>query len=54
MHNSLKVYDLTLLGKLILFFFLVFIGLHLRHMKVPSLGVKSELQSLAYTIATAT
>ena len=31
----------------------VFLGPHLRHMEVPRLGVESELQLLAYTIATA-
>ena len=34
-----------------LFFFL---RSHLRHMEVPRLGVESELQLPAYTIATAT
>ena len=33
------------------FFFFFFLGLHLRHMEVPRLGVWSELQSLAYTTA---
>ena len=33
------------------FFFFVFLGLHLQHMEVPRLGVKSELQSPAYTTA---
>ena len=39
-----------------LFFFLafVFLGLHLRHMEVPRLGVLPELQLLAYTTAIAT
>ena len=32
---------------------LCFLGPHMRHMKVPRLGVKSELQLLAYTTATA-
>ena len=36
------------------FFFLVFLGLHPRHMEVPRLGVQSELQLPAYTTATAT
>ena len=36
------------------FFFTFFLGLHLQHMKVPRLGVKLELQVLAYTTATAT
>ena len=31
-----------------------FLGLHLRHMELPRLGVKSELQLLAYTTAIAT
>ena len=31
-----------------------FLGLHLQHMEVPRLGVESELQLLAYVIATAT
>ena len=35
------------------FFFFVFLGLHLQHMEVPRLGIKLELQLLAYTTATA-
>ena len=35
-----------------LFFF--FLGLHLRHMEVSKLGVKSELQLQTYAYATAT
>ena len=35
-------------------FFFVCVGLHPRHMEVPRLGVKSELQLLAYATATAT
>ena len=31
-----------------------FLGLHMQHMKVPRLGVESELQLLAYTTAIAT
>ena len=38
----------------LLFFFFVFLGLHLWHMESPRLGVKSELQLPAYTTATAT
>ena len=34
-------------------FFLCFLGPHLRHMKVPRLGVKSELQFPIHTTATA-
>ena len=34
-------------------FFVCFLGPHLWHMEVPRLGVKSELQLLAYTTATA-
>ena len=34
-------------------YLLVFLGLHLRHTKVPRLGVESELQPPAYTTATA-
>ena len=36
------------------FFFFLLLAPHLQHMAVPRLGVKSELQLLAYTIATAT
>ena len=39
---------------LYVFFFFCFLGLHLWHMKVPRLGVESELQLLAYTAAMAT
>ena len=34
-----------------LFSFFSFLGLHLRHMEVPRLGIKSELQLPAYTTA---
>ena len=36
------------------FFFFCFLGPHLRHMEVPSLGVESELQLPATATATAT
>jgi len=35
------------------FYFFCFLGSHLWHMEVPRLGVKSELQLPAYTMATA-
>ena len=34
--------------------FIYFLGPHLRHIEVLRLGIQSELQLLAYTIATAT
>ena len=34
--------------------FFVFLGPHLQHVQVPRLGIESELQLQAYTIATAT
>ena len=37
-----------------LFIYFVFLGLHLRHMEVPRLGVESELQLPAYTTSTTT
>ena len=40
--------------QVVLFFFSCFLGLHLRHMEVPRLGVQMELQRLSYTKATAT
>ena len=39
---------------LFVFCFLLFLGLHLWHMDVPKLGVQWDLQSPAYTTATAT
>ena len=36
-----------------LFIYFCFLGLHVRHMGVPRLGVESELQLPAYTTATA-
>ena len=36
------------------FWFLVFLGHHLWHTELPRIGVKLELQLLAYTTATAT
>ena len=38
---------------LVFWFFLVFLGLHLRQMEVPRLGVESEPQLPTYTTATA-
>ena len=38
---------------LLFLFFFGFLGLHLQQMEVPRLGVKSELQLLAYATATA-
>ena len=38
----------------VIHFFFAFLGLHLRHMKAPRLGVQSELQLPAYSTATAT
>ena len=35
-------------------FFFVFLGPHPQHIEVPKLGVESQLQLLAYTLATAT
>ena len=37
-----------------LFFFLLFLGLHSRHMEVPRLGFQSELHLPDYVTATAT
>ena len=34
-------------------FFFFFLGLNMRHMEVPRLGIQSELQLPAYTTATA-
>ena len=41
------------LSLLFFFFFLAFLGLYPWHMEVPRLGVKPELQLLAYTTVTA-
>ena len=47
----LKTYE----GKNTVTFYLFFVlGPHLRHTEVPGLGVKAELQLLAYVTATAT
>ena len=58
--NSYLCSDPSHCGQILLFFFLfslfvclfVFLGPHPRHMEVPRLGVKLELQLLAYTTAT--
>ena len=39
---------------IIIIIIIVFLGPHPRQMEVPRLGVKSELQPLVYTTATAT
>ena len=41
-------------GICILFIYLFILGLHLKNMEAPWLGVESELQQLTYTTATAT
>ena len=41
-------------GPLLKSYFFFFLGLHLWHIEVPRLGVKSELQLPAYATATAT
>ena len=49
-----KICVCVFLGKWALnFFFFVFLAPYPQHMKVPRLGVDSELQLLAYTTATA-
>ena len=45
--------DVQLMGFGGLFVCVCFLGPHLRHMEVPRLGVESELQLPAYTLATA-
>ena len=55
--KSLCLYHGTLPLKMKVFFlsfFFFFLGPHLQHMEVPRLGVKSEIQLLAYTTATTT
>ena len=37
----------------ILFYFIAFLGPHLRRMEVPRVGIESEVQLLAYTTASA-
>ena len=46
--------ELLVLFVFIFYLFFVFLGLHLKHMEVPRLGIKLELQPPAYTTATAT
>ena len=59
--SATQVADMAWIWGLKYFFFLsfllacllAFLGLHLRHMEVPRLGVKLELQLPGYTTATA-
>ena len=39
---------------LLYYFIFVFLGPYPQHMEVPRLGIKSELELLAYAVATAT
>ena len=48
------IYCLVFWGVWGVFLFFCFLGPYVQHMEVPRLGVKSELQLLAYTTATAT
>ena len=50
----LQIVSLSMVCLFIFFFFLFFLGPTLQHIEVPRLGVKSELQLLAYTTAIAT
>ena len=43
---------LKICSSLFLIFFFIFLGPHLRHMEVSRLGVRLELQLLAYATAT--
>ena len=56
-YSQMQVYTVNSIFFLFLsfffFFFFVLLGLHLWHMEVPRLGVKSELQLPVYTTATA-
>ena len=47
-------YTIKVISCMCLLFFYCFLGLNLQHMEVPRLGVKLELQLLAYTTATVT
>ena len=57
---SCYLYPMTLkfvfdcLQGILTYIFIFFLGLHLRHMQVPRLGVELELQLPVYTMATAT
>ena len=50
----IQVLHTSFCDRLFKIFFFCFLGLHLWHMEVPRLGIKSELQLLAYTTAIAT
>ena len=52
-HSFYLVAHTILQGICFVFFFFAFLGPYPQHMEVPSLGAESELQLLAYTIATA-
>ena len=47
-------YEVDIKLNMLFFFFFFFLGIHLQHMEVPRLGVKLDLQLLAFTTATAT
>ena len=53
-HGSLNLSRKTTVPPFSFFLFLAFLGLLPQHMKVPRLRIKSELQLLAYSTATAT
>ena len=48
----LKIFIFIFIYLIYLFIYFCFLGLHLQHMEVLRLGVKSELQLPAYTTAT--
>ena len=49
-----KVKNISLLSQLTNIYIFCFLGLHVRHMEVPRLGVESELHLLATVTDTAT
>ena len=48
-----QIFKCQVHASFLIFNFFCFLGRHVEHMEVPSLGVKSELQLPAYTTATA-
>ena len=51
-HIAYKVLTNTAIKLVVFFFFLIFLGPHLWHTEVPSLGVESDLKLLAYATTT--
>ena len=49
----MSIFEAYIYVYMYIYMYIFFLGLHLKHMEVPRLGLESELQLLAYVTAAA-